>query len=555
MAEQPAEDIVSKALRRQETLESIRTVFETHWKECAEVLLPRQDIFMRRGPIVQGEKRSTKIFDSTAPLALVNFASAMNSMLVPPTQQWHGLAPDDPDLEDDEPTKEYLERLTKLLFRCRYSPRSNFAAEKYECYTSVGAFGNGVLFIDEDIGSNLRYHSCHLSEIFIAESHTGQIDTLYRKFPWTARQMAQKWGEGQLPAQVLSGLKSNPEQEFDILHCVHPQEDYDTSRRDYRGMKYQSLYISIAGKKLMGQGGYRTFPYSVDRYVTAPRETYARGPGMMMLADIKMLNEMSKTIIRAAHKEVDPPMLLQEDGALQAFDLRPGALNYGGVDEKGQQLVHPLVTNARIDIGMEMQDQRRKAINDGFLVTLFQILVENPQMTATEAMYRAQEKGALLAPTMGRAQEALSTQIEREIDLLAMSGQLRQLGPMPPELAKRGGAFKIQYTSPLNRLMMADDGVGILKTVEAALNLAQLDPSVVHVVDVDESLRQLSRINGAPSKILRTPEQVEALKDAAAQQAQMANMVAAAPQVGAAAKDFSAAVATGQNSPQPQPGA
>lgn len=113
---------------------------------------------------------------------------------------------------------------------------------------------------------------------------------------------------------------------------------------------------------------------------------------MTVLPDIKMLNEMSKTVIRAAHKIVDPPLLLQEDGALQAFDMRPSALNFGGVNEQGQQLVHPLITNARVDIGMDMMEQRRKVINDAFLVTLFQILVDAPQMTATEAMLRAQER-------------------------------------------------------------------------------------------------------------------------------------------------------------------
>lgn len=52
-------------------------------------------------------------------------------------------------------------------------------------------------------------------------------------------------------------------------------------------------------------------------------------------------------------------------------------------------------------------------------ITLFQILVDNPQMTATEAMLRAQEKGQLLAPTAGRIQaEFLGTLILRKLTLL-----------------------------------------------------------------------------------------------------------------------------------------
>jgi hypothetical protein len=546
--------IVTRAIRNQAQRESQRAIFETHWREVAEICLPRQDIFWRRGMIPQGEKRTYRQFDSTAELALSRFVAAMVSMLIPRTQEWHKLIPEDPDLLEDEASTEYLDRLTKLLFKLRYDARANYQSEKSEVFSSVGAFGTGVLFVDEDIGRNFRYRSCHLSEVFLAESHTGIIDSVYRKFPMTVRQIAQKWGADNVPTQMKNALANSPETEFDILHCVEPNEDYQTGKSTFRGMKFSSYYISIVGRKLLSQGGYRTMPYSIDRYVTGPREVYGRGPGMLSLADNRMLQEMSKTVIRAAHKEVDPPLLLQEDGALQAFDLRPGALNYGGVDEKGQQLVHPLVTNARIDIGLEMQEQRRKAINDTFLVSLFQILVENPQMTATEAMLRAQEKGALLAPTMSRAQEALGVQIEREIDLAFQAGLLNSLGPPPKALMEAGGSFKIEYSSPLNRLMRAEEGVGILQLISDTLNLAQLDPSVVHLIDAEEAIRQLQGIRGAPPKIVRSPEAVQALKDQAAQQQQLAQMVAAAPQIAGAAKDLSSAVATGQNVPQPQPG-
>ena len=37
---------------------------------------------------------------------------------------------------------------------------------------------------------------------------------------------------------------------------------------------------------------------------------------MMALPDIKMLNEMAKTDIRAVHKLIDPPILLHDDGIL-----------------------------------------------------------------------------------------------------------------------------------------------------------------------------------------------------------------------------------------------
>jgi hypothetical protein len=53
-------------------------------------------------------------------------------------------------------------------------------------------------------------------------------------------------------------------------------------------------------------------------------------------------------------------------------------------------------------------------------VTLFQILTETPQMTATEVIERTNEKGILLAPTSAGSSPNISgPMIDRELDLLA----------------------------------------------------------------------------------------------------------------------------------------
>lgn len=292
-------------------------------------------------------------------------------------------------------------------------------------------------------------------------------------------------------------------------------------------MPFASYYVCLDSRDIVEEGGYRTLPYALGRYITTPGEIYGRSPAMLVLPDIKMLNEMKKTIIRSAHLAVSPPLLMQEDGALQAFDLRPNALNFGGVDERGQALVHALKIEGRLDIGMDMLEAQQRVINDAFLVTLFQILVESPNMTATEAMLRAQEKGALLAPTMGRQQsEMLGPLIERELDILARAGMLPE---MPQELIELGGEVEVEYVSPLNRAQRAEDGVAILRTFEAVAPLAQVDPSVMMAFDLPKAARELAQINGVPAKIIRSEEDIEAAKDQQGMQAEMANLLQAAP--------------------------
>ena len=153
-----ADDII----RRQEQLATNRGIFEQHWREIAERILPRSDWFRNNRP--PGDKHTEKVFDATANLALERFASAMESMLTPRTQRWHRLKTMDDNLDQDPAVRLWLDQVTEILFNVRYSPRANFASQAHEVYMSLGAFGTGGLFIDETIGRGLRYRSIHLSE-------------------------------------------------------------------------------------------------------------------------------------------------------------------------------------------------------------------------------------------------------------------------------------------------------------------------------------------------------------------------------------------------------
>lgn len=506
-------------LRHYERIKSERSILDAHCQQIAEIIWPDRANFVDKVRS-DGGKRASKVFDSTAALALPRFSAAMESYLTPRTSQWHKLRHPDEELNEHPRVQRYLDSVTKILFKLRYAPTANFASQIGESYMSEGAFGTGGILVEDMLGRGFRYKSIDLANFYIAENRYGIIDTAYRCFWYTARQAMQHFKASLLPAKIVEQAEKNPHQKFEFVHAV-------TLNEEGGKWAFNSYYVSIDGRKIVEEGGYYTFPYAIGRYMTAPNEVYGRSPAMIVLPTIKTLNEMEKTMLRSGHLQVSPPLLMQADGALQGFDHRPDALNYGGLDERGQAMVMPLNVNPRLDWGQDMMETRQRVVNDAFLITLFQILVDAPRMTATEAMLKAQEKGALLAPAMGRQQsEKLGPLITRELDLAARAGQLPE---MPRELMERGGHVDIEYISPLNRLQRAEDGVAILRTFEAVMPLAQVDPTVMFAFNLPVTARELAEINGFPAKGLRSPEEIKALIEQQDMMAKANALLQAAP--------------------------
>lgn len=540
-------DDANTLIKHYDYLWSQQANFRTLWNTVAQYVMPGWDNFV--GEFAEGVNRNTRLFDSTAITANERFAAAMEQMLTPRTQQWHKLQPWFDELEDDLDTQNFLDQLTKILFSARYRPQANFASQADECYMSLGAFGNNALFTDELLGKGLRYRSVPLNEIVWSLDHSGMVDTVFRKFRYTAKQAMQQFGD-QAGEAVKKQYDVNPFVDMDFLHCVKPNEDRKNDRVGYPSMPYESWYINLKDKHVMQRSGFRTFPYSIGRYRMAPREHYGRSPAISAFPAIRTLNEMKKTMLRAGQKMVDPPILLSEEGVLTPFNQRPGAVNYGMVSADGKPLAQPFQIKSDFQFGEALMQGEATAINDGFLTSLFQILVQNPQMTATEALIRAQEKGAMIAPAMGRQQsEFLGPLIQRELDILQVAGQLPPLPESLIEAAQNRGierptakdVIKIEYTSPLTRAMRAEEGTAIMNTIQAWGVIAQLKPEVNHLWDAVDTGRELALINGFPAKLLKSDEQIEETMQQQAEQAQAEQMVAAAQPISASALNLAKA--------------
>lgn len=541
---------VDGILQRQTEMESMRGNWESLWENVARLVLPRSDDF--RSKHAPGTQRNQRQYDAFPMAALDKFAAAIEAGLMPRTAIWHRLSTGDEDLDERHDVKVYLDDLNQTLWDVRYSPKANFASQAHEVRLGLGAFGTGCMLVEAREGGGVQYKAIHLSEVFISENWSGMIDVVHRKFCLTARQAVQLFGD-QTPEKILNRYNAGHiHEKFEFLHAVMPREDFEPGRLDSKGKPFAGYYIFTEGKIVVKEEGYFEQPYIVSRYSLSTRETYGRSPAIQLLPDISMLQEMRRTTIEAANMAVDPPVLLPDD-AISEFDLQPGSRNYGAVDDQGRAIAHPWNPGVDVGLGLEMISDTRNQIDDGFMGIYFRVLLENPNMTATQAMLIAQQQGQMTAPVIGRLQtEWLGPLIRRESGILFRQGRHPQMpNALREHLERTGESLKIEYVSPMTRAARSEEAVSILRTFETLAPIAQIDPRVYSGFDTQEVARIVAEVNGVPAKAFKDPEQLDAEAEAEQMQELMGNVLQAAPVAADTAKTLAEAQAASQSSPAP----
>jgi hypothetical protein len=525
-------ELVADLIGKWQMLFAERGTWNTHWTEIAQRIYP-QHIYMFQNfsftnSFNQGDKRNAELYDSTGLVALSRFGAIMDSLLTPRNHFWHHIRPDDETLMRDTATRNWFHEANNILFKQRYHPNANFSSQNQLVYKSLGAYGTGLLFIDRLFGQKgLRYLNVNLGEVYLQENHQRLVDGVCRHFMLRARQAVQRFG-GKCPNSIIEAAAKSPEREFQFLHWVLPRKDRDPFRKDFKGMEYGSYYISIQEHTLLEEGGFRTFPYSTPRYEQAPNEAYGRSPAMDVLPSIKTLNEQKKAMLKQGHRVTDPVLLMHDDGVLDAFDLTPGTSIPGGVTADGRVLIHPLPVG-NIQAGKEMMDEEKALINDTFMISLFQVLTESPEMTATEVAEKVREKGILIAPTVGRQEsEYLGPVVHRELDVLS---SMDMLPPMPRMLREAKGEYKIVFDSPISRTQKSEWSSGALRTIESLTQVAQAtgDSSVLDYINWDEAAPAIADINGTPAPWINSKEDIQRIRQFRAHQQAVNQTIQALP--------------------------
>ena len=487
-----------------------RSTWESHWQECADYMQPRKaEITKERA---RGDKRNIQIFDATAIHALELLAASLQGMLTSSANRWFAMRYKEALLNESDEAKEWLEDATDKMYLA--FGRSNFQQEIFETYHDLITFGTSCLMIEEDENDIVRFSSRHIKEFYVEENKKGIVETVYRRFKMPVASAIDKFGLENFSRDTANLFKKEPFEELELVHVVRPRSIYDENKLDKKNMPYQSVYFEYGSGHIINIGGFKEMPYVVPRYLKSSTEIYGRSPAMNALPDVKVLNKMVENSLKAAAKQIDPPLLIPDDGMLAPVRMSPGSINYYRSGSRDR--IEPLNINANNATTLNSENQRRDAIVKMFHVDQL-VISENRNMTATEVLQRQEEKMRILGPVLGRLQsELLSPLIIRIFNIMLRQGLFQ---PAPDILQSQ--ELNIEYVSPMALAQRSQELQSIMRGLELFGSLGQTMP-VMDYIDENGFIKQIIDILGLPAKMIKSDAQVQQIREQRAAEQQQA---------------------------------
>ena len=490
-----------------------RSTWESHWQECADFMQPRKaEITNERA---RGDKRNLQIFDATAIHALELLASSLQGMLTSSANRWFSLRYKEDQLNDIDEAKEWLEDVTDKMYTA--FARSNFQQEIFEAYHDLITFGTACMMIEGDEDQILRFSTRHIKELYIQENDKGFIDTVYRRFKIPVHAAVEKFGLENLSLETGKLFKKEPFEKIELVHVARPRTIYNENKLDKKNMPFQSIYFEFSSGHIIDIGGFKELPYVIPRYLKASTEIYGRSPAMNALPDVKVLNKMVETAMKAAAKQVDPPLLVPDDSMLAPIRMSAGSLNYYRAGSRDR--IEPLNIGQATSVTLNQENQRRDAINKTFHID--QLMISSQRsMTATEVIQRNEEKMRILGPALSRLQsELLQPMILRVFNIMLRN----KLFQVAPEVLSNQ-EIDIEYVSPMALAQRSQELQSLVRGLELFTQIGQIAP-VQDYIDENGLVKQIINLLGLPAKMIKSDAQVQQVREQrAAAQAQAMQM-------------------------------
>jgi hypothetical protein len=459
-----------KQIRRYKVLDSDRANWRNMWEDVARYCAPRR--MGAVGPRVDGDRRiSPHIYDPIGIQCVQTLAAAMHGMLMNPATNWLNIRLADEALDQMESTKHWTNNVSKGISNALSSPKTAFHSQANQLLEDMASLGTAAMYIGQQRTGHIFVRTYPIFDCCIAENQYGFVDTVMRDSMYTVRQMVQIWGD-----KVSSRIKKlyddgKYDDKHKIINVCTPREDKD---REYgnklpTNMPIAICYIQEEEQHVLEESGVEEMPYVIPRWWVISGEVHGRSPAMTALPQIKVANAATRTVMRAAEKAVDPPLMVPHEGLVGPVRQYAGSLTY----LRNKTEIAQMPTSAILPYASEYITQLDNAIRTTMFVDQVQF-VGDFKMTATEVIQRQTERMRLLGPVLGRLEnEFLNPLVERVFGIMYRHGAFEQ----PPEEIQNAD-MRIEYQSPLARAQKSQIAQGFQQVIATLEPLAKLGPEI-----------------------------------------------------------------------------
>jgi hypothetical protein len=510
---------VHSILNRKQQADSIRLANSSIWRDIAPYVHPTKRDIGNGSTTPDGiisMSSHAALFDSCGIEANRVYAAGSMAGMTPSDSPWFALeAPN--HLKDDDEIKAWYSRCTDITLRILAD--SNFYNEKHNVELDDGAFGTAGLYIQEDFRDGVRFESLPIGDYSILENHYREVDTVFQTDNFTARQAAQKFGEKNLPHEILKCLEDpkKVDSKHEFIRVILPRTDRSITAPGQANMPYACLWIEPKSKKVISDEGFEEAPFAVSRHTTWNRSPYGISPGMLALYDLRQLNVMQEYLDTLVEKMVTPPVIAPPNYE-GVIDLRGGGITYGSPDGNPQ---HWENSPSNYSVGDDRTSFRKRQVDKAFYVDLFQVLSSVPvgkEMTAEEIRTRRRDQLPLFAPAFSRKNKEMNGPIIKRVFNILFRGGAYPTVPDKLVFQSEAGPYipdpQITYTGRIALEMREIHNEGALRALEMAQAIAQTNPEILDNIDMDEVWRSYARNVGMNEDSLRSQRDRDALRQA-----------------------------------------
>lgn len=512
-------------LRRYEVLKQKRTPWLSYWQELGENFAPFSTKYMTDN----GKQRVSKndLLNSTPLRSARVTAAGMMTSITSPARKWFKLSKQFAAMVENPDVRIWLEDVENGIYQI--FARSNIYSALSSTFKGLAVFGTHAFFVEEDPDEVVRAYMMPLGTYCLEASARRSIDTCYRDCTLTTSQMVERFGYDKCSSHVQDLFdRGDRDSEHKVIHVVEPNKGFLEGKRSYKDKPFRSVWIeeNTTAQGFLRESGYFEFPVLAPRWYVEGDDVYGSDcPGMMALGDAKQLQVLEESATMIVEQGSEPSLLASAALRNSDISLRPGDVTYGD-STNGAPAAAPLFTPPPhwISALQNKITENSNRISSAFFVDLFMALSETDrrQITAEEVRVRQQEKMLQLGPVCEQLNnELLDALIDR---VFAIAYRMGRLPPAPKELESQ--TIRVEYLSILSQAQKSIGVGSIQQFVASVANLAQMNPESLDRVNFDETVNNLAEMYGVPPRMVNSMEVVKQIREARAQQQQMAQQMA-----------------------------